>query len=212
MNNTITIIADYRERPSGIPDMLLQKKAEVSITSLPAGDFIVNNQINFERKSAEDLVQSIINNRLFEQCARLKRMAARPVLLIEGDPYKTNHNISEQAVKGALLSVMVSWQIPVMFSKNTEESAELLMMAGRQSIKENPFIPLINGYKPKKIKSRRLRFLQGLPSVGPKLAGRLYERFGNIQSVVNAPEKELVEIEGIGAKVAHGIKEFITEN
>ena len=89
MHQNIRIIADYREKPSGIPDKLIQKNVGVSITTLPVGDYIINEQIIVERKSAEDFIVSIINNRLFEQCARLKRNAERSFLLIEGNPYKT---------------------------------------------------------------------------------------------------------------------------
>ncbi|MFH1319742.1 MAG: ERCC4 domain-containing protein [Bacteroidota bacterium] len=212
MNQNIRITADYREKPSGIPDKLIQKDVEVSITSLPVGDYIINDQIIVERKSAEDFIQSIINNRLFDQCARLKRKAERSFLLIEGNPYKTNHDIDKQAIRGAILSIMVSWQIPIMFSKDTEDSAEILIMTGKQAIKENRLIPLINGYKPKKIKSHRLRFLQGLPSIGPKLANRLFDNFGNIESVIVAPVEELMGIDGIGKKGASRIKEFVTRN
>ncbi len=212
MPGNINIIVDYREKPSGIPDKLIQKNVEVAITTLPVGDYIINEQIIVERKSAEDFVVSIINNRLFEQCARLKRNAERSFLLIEGNPYKTNHNIDKQAVRGAVLSIIASWQIPVMFSKDVEDSTEILIMTGRQAIKENRLIPLIKGYKPKKIRNHRLRFLQGLPSIGPKLAYRLYNNFGNIESVIVAPVEELMEIEGIGKKGAERIKGFVTRN
>src|SRR6266498_5111185 len=71
---------DYRENPSGIPE-LLAGNAEISliVSSLSAGDHIINEAIGVERKSAEDFVQKIIGNRLFEQLARLKKSVARPL-------------------------------------------------------------------------------------------------------------------------------------
>ena len=207
----MAIQADYREKPSGIPSMLIERKVEVVFASLHTGDYHINRQIGVERKSAEDFVQCIIANRLFEQLSRLKKNVSRPLLLIEGNPYRTNHAIHEQAIRGALLSIAVSWQIPVMFSKNREDSAALLMMVGMQDMKNNLLVPAINGYKPRKFKSRQLFFLQGLPSVGPKLAGRLFDKFGNLRSVINATEKELIETEGIGKKVAKSICEFVTK-
>jgi len=65
------------------------------------------------------------------------------------------------------------------------------------------------GYKSKKNKSRKLRFLQGLPSIGPNLADRLYNNFGNIESVITASFKDLMKIKGIGKKGANKIREFV---
>lgn len=159
----IKIIADYREKPSGIPDILLQNDAEVSFESLTTGDYIINEQIIAERKTAEEFIQSIISNRLFDQCARMKKRNSRLFLFIEGNPYTTNHQIEKQAVRGAVLSIMIAWQIPVIYTKNTVDSAELLMVIGTQAIKENNFLRMGSGYKPRRLKNQQLRFLQGLP-------------------------------------------------
>ena len=98
----ISIQADHRENPSGIPE-LLAGNAGVSliVSALPAGDYIINGTIGIERKSAEDFVQSIIANRLFDQIARLKRSAPRPLLIVEGNPYMTAHKIQDCAIRGA---------------------------------------------------------------------------------------------------------------
>lgn len=206
----IKIIADYREKTSGVPELLIQKNAEVCFANLAIGDYIINNQIIVERKSSEDFIQSIINNRLFEQCSKLKRKDERVLVLVEGNPYKTRHRIDEQSVRGALLSVMVSWQIPVIYSKHTKDSVELLMMLGKQSIKNTKYIRMQNGYRRKGIKSQESRFLQGLPAIGPTIAGRLIAHFGNIKSIINANTEELRKVEGIGKKNANKIVDFLS--
>ncbi|HLG40788.1 MAG TPA: ERCC4 domain-containing protein, partial [Chitinophagaceae bacterium] len=126
----VPIQIDHRENPSGVPE-LLAGNAEVSleVSSLRAGDYIINEVIGVERKSAEDFVQSIISNRLFEQLSRLKKSVARPLLIVEGNPYKTTHTIHAHSIRGALLSALLAWQVPVMFSKNKEDTAVLLLMA-----------------------------------------------------------------------------------
>jgi len=208
--SAISITADHREKISGIPGLLLQEHAEVTIKSLLTGDYLINERIIIERKSARDFVQSIINNRLFEQCARMRRDVFIPVLLMEGDPYNTNHKMSRRAILGALLSVKVAWQIPVIFAKNKEESVEILIMLGKQVGKKDTFIPYHNGYKPKRISNKRFQFLQGLPGIGPLLASRLYENFGNVRSVINASVKDLIKVHGVGAKLAQDIIDFNT--
>jgi len=208
-DTSLEIISNYREKPSGIPGLLSQDGAEISIAQLKTGDYIINQELVVERKSAEDFIQSLVSNRLFAQCARLVKSGLRPFLLLEGDPFQTAHRIDPQAVKGALLSVIASWQIPVIHSKNHEDSTDILLMLGRQSLQHIQVVRL-NSYKPKRIKNQRLRFLQGLPLTGPVLALRLYEHFRSIERIVNADEKELRTVEGIGKKAAEKIREFVT--
>lgn len=205
----IKIIADNREKRSGIPEMLIHKNVDVCFETLEAGDYIINRHITIERKSSEDFIQSIISNRLFEQCSKLRKKGGPLLMIIEGNPYATNHRIEKQAVRGAVLSVMVSWQIPVIYSKNTVDTSALLMRICTQEMKESCFVRTRNSYKPKRTKLRQLQFLQGLPSTGPTLAGRLFEHFGNIKSVVTANPEELRKIKGIGKKSAKRISEFV---
>ena len=207
--NTVKIIADFREVPSGIIDKLKLKNVELSIASLSSGDYFINNQLMVERKSAEDFIQSIFDNRLFDQCHQLRKKQLRSIIIIEGNPYQTTHKIDKQAIKGAILSILANWQIPVMFSKDKEDTVQILFMLGNQSVKDNCLIPLIKGYKSKKIKSPKLRFLQGLPLIGPNLADRLYNNFGSIESVITASFEDLMKIKGIGKKGAKKIRDFV---
>lgn len=209
--NTLKITADFRERPSGITDDLKLKNVELSVTQLSCGDYVINDQLVVERKSAEDFIQSIFDNRLFDQCHRLKQNPLRSIMIIEGNPYQTKHNIDKQAVKGALLSILANWQIPVMFSKEKKDTTEILFMLGKQSVKDNCFITRNKSFKTKKIDHQKLRFLQGLPSIGPNLANRLFDTFGNLESVITASFEDLIKIKGIGKKGAKKIREFVNQ-
>ncbi len=207
----IKITCDFRERHSGIPKLLEDNKIDITFSSLTEGDYIINDQIIVERKTAEDFIQSIIDNRLFEQCSKLKKVSRRTLILIEGNPYKTEHKIDARAIKGAILSILTAWQIPVIYSQNVDNSVELMLMLGMQSLKDNVHIRIYKGYKPKKIKSQRLRFLQGIPSTGPAIAARLMDYFGNIKSIVNTSADELRKIKGIGKNKAKKIIDFFAE-
>lgn len=115
MFKNIGILADYREKRSGIPELLMQSEINVKVVNLVAGDYLIDEQVIVERKTNEDFIQSLLCNRLFEQCSKLKRESDFQLFIIEGDPYRTNHDISQQAVKGALLSISAAWQIPVFY-------------------------------------------------------------------------------------------------
>ena len=211
MTDNLTIIADYREFQSGIPTMLLKREIETKLENLSAGDYLVNDQILVERKTAEDFVQSIISNRLFYQCEKMKWNSYHHLLVIEGNPYTTKHKISREAIKGALLSISTAWQIPVMFTKDKIETFDLLISTGNQILKSK--IPNIRrGYKPKKPKNQQLYLLQGLPEIGPALAYRLLLHFGSVKKIMRATEKQLLKVEGVGKTKALKITEFINRN
>jgi Fanconi anemia group M protein len=210
MYKNIRIIIDYREKPSGIPDLLMKNGMNVEMRELKDGDYFINNQILVERKTKEDFVQSLVSNRLFNQCQRIKKTGERPLIIIEGDPYKTEHKINSQAIKGALLSISVAWQIPLLLTSDKSETAEIIIMAARQMLHEK--LPVIRiGYKPKKNRSKKLYFIQGLPTVGPVLAIRLLDEFKSIEKMMNTSEDELLNIEGIGKEKAKRIINFITK-
>jgi ERCC4-type nuclease len=74
----ITIIADNRERSSGIPQLLISRNIKTKTFQLVAGDYIINDSIVIERKTKTDFIQSIINGRLFAQCERMKKTGLIP--------------------------------------------------------------------------------------------------------------------------------------
>ena len=209
MSSTISlkIISDHRETPSGIPGLLSKNGMPVTFAQLKAGDYNINNEIIIERKSAEDFVQSLISGRLFVQCEKLSKTGMRPYILLEGNPYKTAHQIDKLAVRGALISVITAWQIPVIHSGNVEDSASVLLMLCKQILKRNHLLRF-NCNKPKRISNHKLKFIQGLPKVGSVMALRLLEQYGSIRNIINADEKSLQQIDGIGKKTAKTIHDF----
>ena len=207
----VRIIADYREAASAIPDMLKQKGATVELTYLKTGDYLINNTVLVERKSRDDFILSIIQNRLFSQCSRLQKSKMHTILLIEGNPYHNNHNIDRNAVKGALLSVSLSWQIPIVYTSGHEDTARTLIMSANQLLRNNFYFLRRTG-KPKRLKDQAMFFLQGLPAVGQKTAKSLLERFKTPENVVLATEDELLEIEGLGKEKVKKIRTFLGHN
>ena len=83
--SNIRIVVDEREKKSGIPDLLKGLGINLEMKVLPVGDYIVGPETIIERKTISDLVSSIFDGRLFDQCDRLKEHYQFPILLIEGD-------------------------------------------------------------------------------------------------------------------------------
>lgn len=205
------IRVDYREKASGLVDLLEKEDIFAEVKKVPYGDYVINDSITIERKTAKDFLVSIIDGRLFNQLSNLKKHCRRPVLLIEGNPYKTELNFDPMAIKGALLSAQAVWYIPVIFSRSKEDTRDILLMIGRQDEAYMDVVPLRGGYRPKRLKSKQLYLLQGLPQIGPLLAKRLIEHFRSVSHVMNASVKELTEVDGIGKVSAEKIREVLDE-
>jgi len=205
----VRIKVDYREKASGIIDLLKKEDVIIEVKKVSYGDFIINDSITIERKNAKDFLISIIDGRLFKQIANLKQYCINPILLIEGNPYQTDINFDRMAIKGALISAQTIWYIPVVFSRSIEDTRDTLLMIGSQEENYSDVVPLRGGYRPKRLKSKQLYILQGLPQVGPMLAKRLIEHFGSVSKVMNASIDELIEVEGIGKVSAIKIREVL---
>lgn len=207
----IIIEVDYRERNAGIIEILRAKEdIIVEEKKLSMGDYLINKRITVERKTTKDFVMSIIDGRLFTQASCLKRHAEIPFMVIEGvNLFCTGYEIDPQAIKGAIVSMSVSWQIPIIFSKTPHGTAEILIMAGIHDVRYCDDILKRMGRKPKRMQTRKLYLLQGLPGIGPMMAKRMLAHFGSVEKVFTADEQELVSVEGIGAKKAAKIREII---
>jgi DNA excision repair protein ERCC-4 len=208
---SMKIRIDYREKASGLIDLLQEMDLVLEIGQVPYGDYIVNDAITIERKTARDFLISIIDGRLFRQLSKLKKHCPHPLLFLEGNPYETDLVFDPLAIKGALLSTQAIWYVPVIFSGSKEETRDILFMLGRQEKSNLNVVPLRGGYRPKRLKSKQLFIIQGLPQVGPTMAKRLLEHFGSVAKIINAPVADLMRVEGIGQVSAKAIRAILDE-
>lgn len=205
MNISITI--DHREKMSGLPGLLSCEGVELKYNTLNAGDFLVNDEVLIERKTANDFALSILSGRLFRQCSKLRSGGKVCLIIVEGDLFDTRHDISVEALEGALLSVMARWQIPVYIVSDKKETARAILRVGMQNMKTEPYFT-VRQKGGRKSHNSQVYFLRSLPSVGPQLAMRLLQAFGSIAQIINASENELVTVEGIGKQKARKLSTF----
>jgi DNA excision repair protein ERCC-4 len=206
---SLRITVDYREKASGIIDLLRDEDVQIAIRKVSYGDYVINDGITIERKTARDFLISIIDGRLFNQMSNLKKHCIHPVLLIEGNPFKTGLDFDQMAIRGALISIQAIWYLPIIYSRGKEETKDIIMMIGRQEEASTDVVSLRGGYRPKRFKSRQLFLLQGLPKVGPTVAKRLLEHFRSVSNAMNATVEDLTQVEGIGRISAEKIREVL---
>lgn len=137
----MNIIVDTREHT--ILSLLPKNNDSFMITSenLTIGDIHLCTPDNtpiviFERKTVNDLAASIQDGRYKEQSIRLHNSTIpnhHIIFLIEGDidNYKGNsfskHSITSKALRSSIVSVLYTKGFSVLFSKNTQDSANWIL-------------------------------------------------------------------------------------
>ena len=216
----LRIVADERERKCGIPALLREAGVGIEVRTLPIGDYIVGPETIVERKSVHDLVSSVFDGRLFDQCARLRDNFALPIIVVEGNPDEVDKVAENPLVfYGALSRAAVDYRIPVMPTPSASHTARLLVaLAARHAEArsggsgDGSAPPSAAGPLVKKIKKhddterQQLSALASLPGVGEKLAIRLLARFGTPLSAFNAPLADLAKVDGLGTARARRIR------
>lgn len=209
MKNVVKIIVDNRERNTAINEYL-SSKATVEFRTLHVGDYVVSDRIAVERKTISDFQSSILNGRLFDQIKRIAEHYPRPMIIIEGD--QKDFMLSRKVFVGAIVALYVDYNAAVVFSKDPNETAEIIVNMAEHEQDDEKREPSIKGGARAYSTSDFQRFMIGnMPGVGPKIAKSLLEYFGNVRNIANASKDELMKVEKIGAKKADAIRKVMDE-
>ena len=136
-------------------------------------------------------------------------MTAQSILLIEGPTPAVAPAVHPHALEGALVSLATMWRLPVLHSLDAEHSARILLFVANQASKPSQLALRRLDRKPKRLVSRRLFVLQGLPGVGPALAHRLLTLFRSVEGVITADAGALTQVRGLGPQKAARIRQLV---
>ncbi len=205
----LRIVVDEREKKSGIPDLLRAVGINIEMKTLPVGDYIVAPETVVERKSIKDLISSVFDGRLFDQCNRLKENFQFPIILMEGNMDEINEITENPLIfYGAVSSIALDFKIPVIATPSADHTVKLLVsMCSRKELPKGPFLKKIK--KSNDIQKQQLVALSSLPGVGEKLAIRMLEKFGSPLKVFNTSSTELAKVQGLGNARAKKIKKML---
>ncbi len=201
------VIADERERQSGVPERLSKLEIRVYYSRLAVGDYVVNPEIAAERKSVGDFVSSVYDGRLFAQASALSSSYRKPYIIVEGDVNKVGGMVKNLAsYYGAIASVTLAYDLRLMHTANPDETALAIAALVRNS-RARPVPPGIAQTPPKSKDEaqQQLYFVSALPGVGMKLAKRMLGRYGTPRKVASLTEAQFAMIPGLGAKRASRI-------
>lgn len=209
----IKIITDYREKGSPVVKELVNLGIEIDIQSLVTADYILSDRVGVEFKTKEDFINSIIDGRLLTQIRELRNNFVNPILIINGeeDIYSIR-KIHPNAIRGMIASIVIDYNVPILYTKNFQDAASLLkIVALREQKNIGREVSLRGEKKPLTNSELQEYIIESLPGIGPSLAKSLLKEFKTVRSIINLSEEELQKIEKIGAKKAKEIVRIITE-
>ena len=215
---SLRIIVDHRERPSGIIKELGKQGFDVEIKQLPVADFVVETKdkdgiihsLGIEKKTQVDFLHSIMDKRLMQQLIRLKENFTIPLLVIEGSKnIYTLRNFHPNAIRGMLASIAIDFQVPIIYTKNVRDTASLIQVIAKRWDQPRRHVSLLKKRKPAELKDQQEFIVESLPGIGPNLAKGLLKKFKAVINVFNAKEEESKEVEKLGKKKSEEIRRVL---
>tara|TARA_R100000700_G_C3160557_1_gene136758 strand:+ start:33 stop:716 length:684 start_codon:yes stop_codon:yes gene_type:complete len=200
-----------------------QQKIEYEKIWLEIGDYIVGDCC-IEAKSAADFLQSVRNNRIFNQLDNMDRTYNKNIILIYGTLddaigylERTQYNSIQWRTKlkkkfvGALTSIALHTDVKPVWVDSYRTAAHIILATVAHIDKEL----VIHKELPKKIRTDDVRVdvLSEIKGVSVDKAKALLKSFGSIAEISMANIPDIVEIKGIGNKTAYNIlKALNSEN
>lgn len=206
----LRIIVDTRESKSSIAKELSLMDIDLKLHQLPVGDFILSSRVGVERKDVADFSQSIIDGRLFPQLIALKKSFPIAILIIEGETIYGHRALNPEALRGAISSIILDFDMRVIWTRNIRDSARFLKNIAQREQKRMERTPVIRSEKAPINTANLLEFIiAGFPNINTVLAKRILTKFGALENFFTASVEEIQEIKGIGKKIAREIKDLI---
>ncbi len=214
----VDIVVDSREASKNYEIVSELKKAglKTAISALNVGDYFLlasenKKPVLVERKTVTDFLNSIRDNRIWEQLKLLKKAEEEEdivaIIILEGyfgaiEKY-TKWRIS--SILRILDEIVIDWNVKVIPSPNKKGTiAWLIAKAKSLGAVEKKKPPRLRvEKKPMSINERILYVAEGI--VGPVLARRLLKKFRTLKNLANASITDLMSVEGIGEKRAKEI-------
>jgi ERCC4-related helicase len=207
----VRIIADYREKGSGVIKDLVDLSINIEMEKIENCDYLLSNRCGVEFKTVQDFVDSIVDGRLLQQIKNLKQDFERPLVVIEGieDIYSAR-NVHANSIRGMLATIAISYGIPLLFTKNSKETASFLSIIAKREQAETPKDFTMHSEKRvMTVKQWQEYIVSAFPGIGATLSKPLLKKFKTVKSIVNAKQERLEKVEKIGPKKAENIRKVL---
>ena len=200
---------------------------DISVTQLPIGDFLFDKKVIFEYKTANDMINSIMDGRIFRQSKRMQQYPHHFVVVV-GDVFKEIHDRYESpenpfyakyrykkmkafTVNNYLGALATLYEHDKVIHVENEHQAFVLMgYLSKNILERNPELKAID--KPVcKMTDSVSTFLACIDGISIKKAVLIRDALNlkSLRDLLSITHKDLVSIKGIGSKTAYKIMEEI---
>ena len=207
------IVVDQRELDAAIAkDLSKRDGVRTRLETLAVGDYVLSDRVAVERKSVADFLDTLLggDRSLFEQIGDLSRAYARPILILEGRGLYEERNVHPDAIRGALASLAVDFDVSVLQTADESETGELLRTIASREQSERDRTVSVHGEKSAKTLTEQQEYVvSAIADIGPVTAQSLLRAFGTVEGVMTAREEDLQTVSGVGEVTASRIREVV---
>lgn len=187
--------------------LLNELGAEITISKLDFGDYLIGEEVTIERKTVFDLANTLTQRFLFDQIFKMREAYPHSLLLIEGymGLLRKFRRISPESLNGALFALAQA-NIPIIPTIDYKDTAVFIITSAKQLLKtEKAALMIRHRLKTENIREQQLFVVAGLPNVGPIVGENLLNHFNTVRKVFLSSKEEIMEVKGIGQQRANDI-------
>lgn len=199
---------------------------DIEVGTYPVGDFIFDNKVCFEYKTANDIISSIIDGRVFRQVERMKQYPFSYVIVV-GDVASTinernasywnrKNHIKQFTVRnylGALARLQI--ESKVILVDNNQQAWTIMDFLTKKLLSDNPNIRGVD--RPKATLSDPVAtflsciYINDSQRLGIKTAVmiREYLHLESLKDLLDVQFEDLVKVKGVGVKTARKIMDVL---
>ena len=195
---------------------------DIEVGSYPVGDFIFDDKIVFEYKTAPDIVSSIIDGRVFRQVERMKQYPYHYVIVVgnvaehineRNANYWNRRNQVKQFTVRNYLGALARLQIEsrVIHVDNNQQAWTIMDFLTKKLLSDNPNVQGVD--RPKATLSDPIAtflsciYINDSQRLGIKTAVmiREYLHLESLNDLLQVTYEDLVGVKGVGSKTARRI-------
>ncbi len=189
-----------------------KKGLSYEVKKLRAGDYIISNLL-IERKTYSDLVQSVIDGRLYKQLDKLYAEGMKTVFIIEGShpaqawkvlKYSRPSADPEEMVKNIIITLACVYEVSIIYSDSHEDTVDIL---NEIKLKKN-FYRIHSPKTPKGLKPAE-KVLTLIDGIGSTTARKIVKQLG--KKLGKYTKTNLLAVNKVGIKTADRIIKFLKE-
>lgn len=199
---------------------------DIEVGSYPVGDYIFEDKVCFEYKTAPDIVSSIIDGRVFRQVERMKQYPWSYVIVVgnvadtineRNSNYWNRRNQVKQFTVRNYLGALARLQIEsrVIHVDNNQQAWTIMEFLSKKLLDKNPNIRGVD--RPKATLSDPIAtflsciYVNDSQRLGIKTAVmiREYLKLESLNDLLQVTYEDLIGVKGVGSKTARRIMDVL---